>query len=178
MRNAAFLAVGILLIIVQGNLYRLLAPLGGIAHGATPSLTVPLIVYLGVHEPSLVRGAALSSALGYCLDLLGAAPVGLFAFTSVVILILSRLIGVRLTAQTLITRMTLAFGFALIETLIVFVLIAVFGQDPLRPLEFGSIALPHAIGTALVGPWLFRLAQRLQQGGMPVNAAAAEGAAR
>jgi rod shape-determining protein MreD len=176
MRNLGFFAIAALLILVQSNLYRLIGPLGALIgphllHGVTPSLALPLVIFLGVHEPSMPRGAALSFAIGYAQDLLGAAPIGLFTFVYVMIWWLSRVAGVRLTAQTVLTRMSLAFIFALVQTAVILVLLAVFGSDNRRPLEVATIALPHAATTALVAPLLFRLAQRMRQGGIPARAA-------
>ena len=170
MRNLGFFAVAALLILVQSNLYRLIGPLGVLVgaehmHGVTPSLALPLVIFLGVHELSMPRGAALSFAIGYAQDLLGAAPIGLFTFVYVMIWWLSRVAGVRLTAQTVLTRMSLAFVFALVQSGVILVLLAVFGSDNRRPLEVATIAVPHAIATALCAPLLFRLAQRLRQGG-------------
>ena len=93
MRNTLFLSVGLLLLVVQGNLYRILGhvPIAGIM----PNLVLPLIVFMGVHEFSVVRGAGLACALGYALDLLAGAPVGLFTFISVSIFALARAAGVR-----------------------------------------------------------------------------------
>ena len=62
MRNSAFLALGVALLIVQSLLYRVVGPLH--IAGATPSLLLPLIVFMGVHEYSIARGAALSFLLG------------------------------------------------------------------------------------------------------------------
>jgi rod shape-determining protein MreD len=174
MRNIGFFAVAALLLLVQSNLYRVIGPLGlffgpGHLHGITPSLTLPLVIFLGVHEPSMPRGAALSFAIGYAQDLLGAAPIGLFTFVYVMIWWLSRVAGVRLTAQTVLTRMSLAFVFALVQSAVILVLLAVFGSDNRRPLEVATIALPHAAATALTAPLLFRLAQRLRQGGAPAR---------
>jgi rod shape-determining protein MreD len=175
MKNLGFFAVAALLILVQSNLYRVLGPLGGLfgahwLHGATPSLALPLVIFLGVHEPSMPRGAALSFAIGYAQDLLAAAPVGLFTFVYVMIWWLSRVAGVRLTAQTVLTRMSLAFIFALVQSAVILVLLAVFGNDNRRPLELATIVLPHAAATALCAPLLFRLAQRLRQGGTSARA--------
>lgn len=175
MRNVGFFAIAALLILVQSNLYRLIGPLGALfgthyIHGITPSLVLPLVIFLGVHEPSMPRGAALSFAIGYAQDLLGAAPIGLFTFVYVMIWWLSRVAGVRLTAQTMLTRMTLAFVFSLVQTAVILVLLAVFGSDNRRPLELATIVLPHAFATALCAPLLFRLAQRLRQGGTPARA--------
>lgn len=170
MRNLGFFAVATLLILVQSNLFRVLGPLGALlgphwVHGATPSLALPLVIFLGVHEPSMPRGAGLSFAIGYAQDLLGAAPIGLFTFVYVMIWWLSRVAGVRLTAQTVLTRVTLALVFALVQSAVILVLLAVFGSDNRRPLELTSVVLPHAIATALCAPLLFRMAARLRQGG-------------
>lgn len=181
MRNAAFLAVGVLLLLVQANLCQLgpvlevVLPqgLGRLPYGWTPSLVLPLVIYLGVHEPSMPRGASLAFVLGYALDVLASAPIGLFTFVYVSIWWLARLAGVRLTAQTLLPRMSLAFVFAIVESAIVLTLLAVFGNDTRRPVEISAVTVPHAISTALFGPIVFRLAQKLQQGTLPARPAAA-----
>jgi rod shape-determining protein MreD len=167
MRNTAFLAVGILLILAQANLYRLLGPLG--LHGASPSLILPLIVFLGVYEHSMARGALLAFGLGYALDLFASAPIGLFTFVSVAIWWLSRVAGVRLTAQTVLTRMSLAFGFAIVESAMILILIAVFGSDTRRPLEMATVVLPRAAATALFSPLVFKIAQKLHLATIPVR---------
>ena len=115
------------------------------------------------------RGALLAFALGYALDLLASAPIGLFTFVYVAIWWLSRVAGVRLTAQTVLTRVSLAFGFAVVEGVAVLILLAVFGSDTERPLEIAAIVLPHAISTAVFAPAIFRLAQRLSPGSTPVR---------
>jgi rod shape-determining protein MreD len=181
MRSAAFLGVAILLILLQSNLFRVLEPLGSLVgprlvHGLTPSLVLPLIIFLGVHEPSMARGALLAFGLGYAQDILSGAPVGLFTFVSVTIWWLSRVAGVRLTAQTALPRMSLALLFALVQSAIVLILLAVFGSDSQRPIEIATIMLPHALSTALFAPLMFRLAQRLRPGTAPVGAPAEGGA--
>jgi rod shape-determining protein MreD len=175
MRNAAFFATGLLLILIQANLYRFL----GFLHlnGVTPSLILPLIVFLGVHEHSMARGALLAFALGYMLDIVASAPMWLFTFTTVAVWWLSRVAGVRLTAQTFITRISLGFGFSVVESAIVLILLAVFGVDTRRPLEMGQIVFPRAVATALFAPLVFRLAQKVHQSTLGVHGGA-EGAAR
>jgi rod shape-determining protein MreD len=145
MRSAAFLAVGILLIVAQGNLYPVLGYFG--LHGATPSFVLPLIIFLGVHETSMARGSLLAVTLGYATDLLASAPIGLFSLMAVALWWLGRIAGVRLTAQTWWTKAALAFG-----------------SDPQRPLEIASVALPHATSTAICSLLIFPLAQRIHQG--------------
>lgn len=171
MRSAAYLGVAVLLILIQSNLFRLLGPLAHLlgdrfTHGVTPSLLVPMVVFLGVYEPSMAKGAALSCAMGYSLDILGTAPTGLYGFVYVAIWWLSRVAGVRLTAQTWFARASLGFIFTLVQGAIVVVVIAVFGTDNRRPVSMASILLPNALATALLAPALFQLAQRLRQGGV------------
>jgi rod shape-determining protein MreD len=175
MRNFAFFGTGLLLLLIQANLYRVL----GFIHinGATPSLILPLIVFLGVHELSMARGALLAFALGYMLDIVASSPMWLFTFVTVAIWFLSRMAGVRLTAQTTITRMSLGFGFSIVESAIVLILLAVFGTDTRRPLEIGHIVLPRALMTALFAPLVFRLAQKIHQATLGVQGSS-EGAAR
>jgi rod shape-determining protein MreD len=160
-RNTLFLSVGLLLLVLQGNLYRILGhvPLAGIM----PNLVLPLIVFMGVHEFSVVRGAGLACALGYAMDLFAGAPVGLFTFISVSIFALSRAAGVRLAAQTILTQLALAFGFSLFESITILMLVAIFGRDPHSPRALLSLVLPHAFSTAAVSPLVFRLAERLHQ---------------
>ena len=164
MRNAAFLAVALVLLLVQGNAHRLLGFLG--LHGWTPSMLLPLVIFLGVHEQSMARGAVLSFVMGHALDLFASAPIGLFTFVYVASWWLARIAGVRLTTQTLPTQMALAFGFALIQSLIILVLLVVFGADPQRPVELASIVVPHSTATALFSPVVFWLAERIHQTAM------------
>ncbi len=169
MRSAAYLGVAVLLLLIQSNLFRVFGPLTALlgprlTHGATPSLLLPMVIFLGVYEPSMAKGAALSCAMGYAQDILATAPIGLFAFVHVAIWWLARVAGVRLTAQTWFTRASLGFAFALVQSLIVLTLLAVFGTDTRRPVSMTSVILANAVTTALVSPVLFQLAQRQRQG--------------
>jgi rod shape-determining protein MreD len=179
MRGAAYIAVAVLLLLVQANLYRVFAPLADwfgprFLHGVSPNLVLPLVVFLGVHEPSMTKGALLAFAIGYAEDVVAGAPVGLFTFVMVAVWWLSRIAGVRLTAQTWLTRASLGFIFSLIEGALLLVLLAVFGSDNRRPVELASVVLPHAAATGLCSPLLFHLAQRLRQGPLPVRSPAEE----
>lgn len=161
MRNTAFLLIGIGLLILQSNLYRLI---GGLhIAGITPSLMLPLIVFMGVHEYSMARGAALSFILGYLLDSFAGAPVGLFTFITVATFVVSRAAGVRLAAQTLLTKVALAFVFGLVEGVLVVVLTAIFGGDAARPRALALLVAPHALSTAICAPLIFRVAERVHQ---------------
>ncbi len=159
MRSAAFVAVGLLLLIVQSNFFRLLDPLH-LEH-FSPSLVLPLILFLGVHEHSLGRGAAISFALGYITDVVGIAPVGLNTFASVAIFLLARVVGVRLAAQTVSTQLLLCLIFAISNSVIVLVLIAIFGRDAYMARSLYLLVIPHVVATTLAAPLVFRLAERI-----------------
>ncbi len=192
MRNTAFVAVGLLFLVAQSNFFRLLRLWAGLVDAlagwlgaalapsvrtlgslvATPNLVLPLIVFTGVHEYSLVRGAALAFVLGYALDLFAAAPVGLFTCVSVCTFLLARAAGVRLAAQTVPTQLGLAFLFALTQGVLVLTLLAIFGRNPYGPRALASVLLPHAASTALFAPLIFRVAARLHQATITVPRAA------
>jgi rod shape-determining protein MreD len=161
MRNTAFLAIGVALLIIQSNLFRLIERFH--IPGATPSLLLPLVVFMGVHEYSIARGAALAFTLGYLLDVFAAAPNGLFTFITVATFVVSRAAGVRLAAQTLLTKIALAFVFSLLQGVLIVILTAIFGVDPARPRALAYLIAPHAVSTAIVAPFVFSLAERVHQ---------------
>ncbi|MEZ4299781.1 MAG: hypothetical protein R3B70_32835 [Polyangiaceae bacterium] len=176
MRNSAFVALGVGLLILQTNLFRIIGPLH--IAGATPSLLLPLVVFMGVHEYSIGRGAALAFLLGYLIDVFTAAPVGLFTFITVATFVVSRGAGVRLAAQTFLTKLALAFGFGLVEGVLIVVLTAIFGNDPARPRALAYLVLPHAISTALFAPLVWSLAERVHVATTAIIPRPGEGAAR
>jgi rod shape-determining protein MreD len=159
MRNSAFLAAGLGLLLLQANLFRLTDYLH--VPGLVPSLLLPLILFMGVHEYSLARGAGVSFMLGYATDLIGIAPIGLFTFTYVAIFILARAAGVRLAAQTMMMQVVLALAFSLVHSVMVLVLLAIFGRDAYVPRTLYLLTVPHVLATGAVAPIVFRLAQRL-----------------
>jgi len=216
-RNVAFLALGIGLLVLQANVFRVLdgvpiwlAALAWVAAGALdaarmlrqtrgapgrpgaiaafradlvlpatvilgytilvalghprvgrpiPALVLPVILFMGVHEYSLARGAAVAFVLGYATDVLGIAPVGLYTFTYVATFVLARAAGVRLAAQTIWMQVLLAGAFTILQSIMVLVLLAIFGRDAWVPRSLYPLTLPHAIATAAVAPIIFRIAQ-------------------
>ncbi|MDB4938568.1 MAG: hypothetical protein JWP87_5540 [Labilithrix sp.] len=178
MRNTAFFIAGVLLLLVQSNLFRVLGlALRAVSWivrsnhdltvpGLVPSLVLPLILFMGVHEYSLVRGACVAFALGYLTDLVGVAPIGLYTSTYVALYILARAAGVRLVAQTMLTQVGLALAFTLVHSIMILVLLAIFGRDTYVPRAIYTMTLPHVLATGAVAPIIFRLAQRIHQATM------------
>jgi rod shape-determining protein MreD len=126
-----------------------------------PALVLPLILFMGVHEYSLARGAAVAFVLGHATDVLGIAPVGLYTFTYVATFVLARAAGVRLATQTTWMQVLLVLAFALLQSTMILVLLAIFGRDAWVPRSLYPLAFPHAIATAAVAPLVFRMAQAI-----------------
>lgn len=160
MRYTAFLLLGLVLIVVQGEAWLVLGSLA--AKGYRPSLLVPLLVFLGVSETNLGLAAGTAFLLGYVLDVLGGAPIGLYTFASVATVALSRLAGFRVVTQGGVARALLAGAFAILSSVIVLVLLAIFGKSPWVPRAMARLILPEALATTLVAPLVFRAAARVQ----------------
>jgi rod shape-determining protein MreD len=124
-----------------------------------PALVLPLILFMGVHEYSLARGAAVAFVLGYATDVIGIAPVGLYTFTYVASFLMARAAGVRLAAQTPGMQVLLVAAFAVVQSIMILVLLAIFGRDAWVPRSLYPLALPHAVATAAVAPIVFRACQ-------------------
>ena len=173
MRNSAFFGAGVLLLLLQSNLFRLIGLVlrfigwaTGAGHdlvvpGLVPSLVLPLILFMGVHEYSLVRGAGVAFALGYLTDLVGVAPIGLYTSTYVAAFILARAAGVRLAAQTTLMQLGLAVAFTLLHSIMILVLLAIFGRDAWVPRALYPMTLPHVLATGALSPFVFRIAARI-----------------
>jgi rod shape-determining protein MreD len=102
-----------------------------------------------------------SFVLGYATDLIGIAPVGLYTFTYVATFVMARAAGVRLAAQTMLMQVVLALAFTLVHSVMILVLVAIFGRDAYVPRALYPMALPHVLATGAVAPLIFRLAQRI-----------------
>jgi rod shape-determining protein MreD len=127
-----------------------------------PALTLPLILFMGVREFSLARGATVAFVLGYATDVVGIAPVGLYTFTYVATFVLARAAGVRLAAQTTWMQVLLVGAFSLLQSMMVLVLLAIFGRDAWVPKSLYPLALPHAVVTAAIAPLVFLAANAVE----------------
>ena len=140
--------------------YTILVALGHPRVGRPiPALVLPVILFMGVHEYSLARGAAVAFVLGYATDVIGIAPVGLYTFTYVATFVLARAAGVRLAAQTIWMQVLLAGAFTVLQSIMVLVLLAIFGRDAWVPRALWPLMFPHAVATAAVAPMVFHLAE-------------------
>lgn len=160
MRYTAFLVLGLILIVLQGEAWLVLGSLA--AKGYRPSLLIPLLVFLGVTEENLALGAGVAFLLGYVLDLVGGAPIGLYTFASVATVAVSRMAGFRVVTQGGFSRALLAGAFSVLSSVIVLVLLAIFGKSPWVPRAMARLVLPQAIATVVVAPLVYRAATWVQ----------------
>jgi rod shape-determining protein MreD len=168
--------------LLPGSVLLVYAVLSSAAHSPVtrpiPALVLPLILFMGVHEYSLARGAAVAFVLGYATDVIGIAPIGLYTFTYVATFILARAAGVRLAAQTTWIQVAFVGAFAVLQSTMVLVLLAIFGRDPWVPKSLYPFTIPHAIATAAVAPMIFHLAQAVQSASGAAARAEVTGAVR
>lgn len=127
----------------------------------TADLTLPILLWMGLSDVPVVRGAPSAFAIGYLVDLSSAAPQGLHAFVAVVVYLSSRTASLRLFSAGAVFQMLLTFLASLFTSGAILFLRFIFEQS----LEnLGSAAVPivvRGVATALVSPLIFRLARRV-----------------
>lgn len=131
----------------------------------TADLTLPLILWMGLSDVPVSRGAPSAFAIGYLVDLFSAGPQGLHAFVAVVVYLLSRTASLRLFSAGVLFQMLLTFLASLFTSGAILFLRFIF-EHSLENL--GSVALSvgvRGVATALLSPLAFRLARRLGQAG-------------
>jgi rod shape-determining protein MreD len=158
-RNSTLVALGVGLVFAQAMFHRIV-PIAA-AYGAVPSLVVPAVIYAGVHEVSTLRGSAFAFASGYLADVVGGAPMGFHTFAYVALFLLARGIGVRLSAQTLLTQLALALVFSVLESTFGLVVLSIFGRDAWVPRALYPFVVPRAVATAAAAPLVFRIVDAL-----------------
>ena len=61
----------------------------------------------------------------------------------------------------MLMQVVLALAFTLVHSVMILVLLAIFGKDAWVPRALYPLAIPHVLATGFVAPLVFRLAQRL-----------------
>jgi rod shape-determining protein MreD len=127
----------------------------------TADLTLPILLWMGLSDVPVSRGAPSAFAIGYLVDLFSAGPQGLHAFVAVLVYLSSRTASLRLFSAGVLFQMLLTFLASLFTSCAILFLRFIFEQS----LEnLGSMALSIAVrgvATALVSPLIFRLARRV-----------------
>jgi rod shape-determining protein MreD len=160
-RNATFILLGFTLLTLQGTAGAMVA-----LDEWTPNLVLPIVLYLGVtHDVHVVRGAALSFALGYLLDSFCGSPMGLFTFVMVATFLVARGAGLNLFMRGPFFQIALTFAFGIMTGGAVLALRAIF--EPPAPFPIASVAntagplIAGAVVTAVLSPLVFFGVRRL-----------------
>jgi rod shape-determining protein MreD len=158
-RTASHALVAYLVLLVLGSVWHLL-PLGFL-RDATPDVAALVAAYLGLTaRNSIAPAVAGAVATGYLADLLGGAPPGLHALVGGAVCLLGH--GVH--RRILVRGWSMTLGFSALVGAAASLLVIVIRMLSNHPLEL-SYAMRElvlvAIGTAAIGPLVFRLHRRI-----------------
>ena len=121
-----------------------------------PNAALAVVLYMGLHDHDLGRGALISFGIGYMMDAFAGSPIGLFTFVSVAVFLISKVAAWRLFLQGWIFEIILSFFLALVAGGVILTIRALFDQDFGSLLSHLKIVLLRALATALVAPFVFR----------------------
>lgn len=120
-----------------------------------PNAALTVVLYMGLHDHDLGRGAIVSFSIGYMMDAFAGSPIGLFTFVSVAVFLISKLAAWRLFLQGWIFEIILAWFLVLVAGGVVLAIRALFDQDFGSLLSHAKIVGLRAGATALVAPFVF-----------------------
>lgn len=152
MLDAAIVIFAFLALVIQSTLAHITA-----IDMVLPSLSLPIVLYMGLHNYNASRGALLSLTIGYMMDVFAGSPMGLYTFTAVVIFLFSRVAALRLFLHGWMFEMLLTFFLALISSLVVISIRAMFEKDFGDLLMQLKIVSCRAGATAVTAPAVFRM---------------------
>ena len=152
MQSLTIIMLGFFLLVLQSTL-ALLLPWDTLV----PSLSLPIVLYMGLHGYNAGRGAILSFILGYLMDVFAGSPMGLHTLVTVAIFLISRVAALRLFLQGWIFEIILTFLLALASSLLILAVRALFDQDFGSLLIHLEIVSSRAVATAFAAPVIFRV---------------------
>ncbi len=160
-RGAALVLLGYGLLVLESAISTVFS-LGAFS----PNLILPIVIFLGVApDVRIVRGVVVSFLLGYLLDLLTGNPMSLETFVCVATFLVSRGAGLRLFLRGPAFQVGLTFLATLVAGGASTALRAVFENPPpftvQTPFETATKLVGPAVATALVAPFVFGLALRV-----------------
>ena len=161
MRNAALIAFGFGLLVVQTALATLFS-----VHPLAPNLLLPMVIYFGVqHEVYIVRGAVISFVLGYLLDSFCGSPMGLQTFVLVATFMVARGAGLRLFMRGPAFQVLLTFFVGVLAGGTILALRAIFERP--APFPAGgawdtvlTLVVPSLV-TAVASPLVFLAVRKI-----------------
>ena len=148
----AIVGMGFVLLVIQATFAHLLP-----WDLFVPSLALPIVLYMGLHNYSAAKGALISFMLVYLMDVFAGSPMGLHTFVVVAVFLISRLVSLRLFLQGWFFEVILTFFLALISGILVLSVRAVFDKDIGGLLSHAKIVGFRALSTAVVAPGVYRL---------------------
>ena len=128
-----------------------------------PNGALAIVLYMGLHDHDLERGAVVAFVIGYMMDAFAGSPIGLFTFVSVAVFLISKVASWRLFLQGWIFEIILAFFLALVAGGVILAIRALFDQDFGSLLSHIKIVVLRAAATALVAPFVFRGMRWIEQ---------------
>lgn len=120
-----------------------------------PNAALTIVLYMGLHDHDLGRGALVSFVIGYMMDAFAGSPIGLFTFISVAVFLVSRVAAWRLFMQGWIFEIILAYFLAIVAGGMILAIRALFDQDFGSLLTHAKIVGLRAGATAVVAPFVF-----------------------
>lgn len=150
MEMLAPFGVGFLLLLVERLAVQIL-PVGPFQ----PDLVLPFVLFLGLSDLGRVRSLVTAFALGYMVDVFSGAPIGVFAFDMVLLLLFSQMAQLRLFLQGPVFHVGLTIAGLVLSTTVVFLLRTIFEKVPIH------VSLPPAIATVVCAPLVFAFARAM-----------------
>jgi hypothetical protein len=158
-RTATHALVAYLVLLLLGSIWRLL-PIGAL-HAAAPDVAALVAAYLGLTARNYIAPAVAGAvATGYLADLLSGAPPGLHALIGGAVCLLGH--GVH--RRILVRGWAMTLGFSAFVGAAASVCVIAIRVASHHPVELGHAVralIAVAIGTAAIGPLVFRLHRRI-----------------
>ncbi|MBN2804530.1 MAG: rod shape-determining protein MreD [Deltaproteobacteria bacterium] len=127
-----------------------------------PNAAIIIVLFMGLHDHDLGRGAIVSFAIGYMMDSFAGSPIGLYTFVSVALFLISKVAAWRLFLQGWIFEIILGFFLVLLAGVVVLMIRALFDQDFGSLLSHLKIVGLRALSTSWVTPLVFRAMREIE----------------
>ncbi len=160
MRNARLVAAGFLFLVAQTALQRATrAPW-------IPDLALPFVLYLGLQEGGLARGAAIAFVLGYFQDALGGSPIGMHPLAAVIVFFAARIARLRLLLDGPLFHAVVALAAATLGAVVIVALRAIFESAAPSLGVALRLAGPRILTTAAAAPALVAVVRAIDAAGV------------
>jgi rod shape-determining protein MreD len=160
LRALALPALAFGLLVAESTLYRFTPwdPL-------TADLTLPLVLWMGLVDVPVSRGAPTAFAIGYLIDVFSSGASGLHALVLVGVYLVSRTASLRLFSAGVLFQMLLTLLASLSTSAGIILLRFIFEQSLDNPGALALSAAVRGVATAVVSPLVFEVARRVGPAG-------------